>query len=330
MNDPRASGSACGVRSPVRYGRNVSPSVPAGHASAAAVKSSYPTPGAIVLRSHCSDPAADSITPIACQAPGTAWQNACTRPSGSAANRSRAANTTPDVPSATDTRPRSVDTDPDRARRLVARAGGDRHALGRLTRHRRALEHRRQPRRIELQSAQHLFAPGASRDVEQQRPGGVGDVGRVLAAQAQAHVVLGKRDPRDLREDLGSWRRSHSSFGAVKPGSARLPVSDSSRSSPIVSSISAHSAAVRWSFHRIAGRSTRSSASSATSPCICPDNPIPANGPAAPRSSARHRLGRLPPVGRVLLGPARRAASTADSRTRRGRGSPPRGRSPGP
>src|SRR5215203_2792710 len=57
----------------------------------------------------------------------------------------------------------------------------------------------------------------------------------------------------------GSCLRSQSSFGAVKPVSARLPVSAISRSRPIRSSISAHSAAVRWSFQRIAGRSGRPS-----------------------------------------------------------------------
>ena len=69
----------------------------------------------------------------------------------------------------------------------------------------------------------------------------------------------------------------------MKPGSARLPVSASSRSSPSAASISAHSAPVRWSFQRIAGRSTRSPSSSTTSPCICPESPI---GPAGIRASA--------------------------------------------
>ena len=49
--------------------------------------------------------------------------------------------------------------------------------------------------------------------------------------------------------------RIQSSFGAVKPVSARFPVSAISRSRPTRASISAHSAAVRWSFQRIAGRS---------------------------------------------------------------------------
>src|SRR3954451_7823758 len=88
----------------------------------------------------------------------------------------------------------------------------------------------------------------------------------------------------------GSCRRSQSSFGAVKPVSARLPVNSTSRAKPTRSSISAHSAAVRWSFHRIAGRNTRWSASRTTSPCICPDSPTGPSG-NLPRTSpaARHQ-----------------------------------------
>ncbi len=43
-----------------------------------------------------------SITPIACHVSGTAWQNAWTRACSSAANSGSAENTTPDVPSTTD------------------------------------------------------------------------------------------------------------------------------------------------------------------------------------------------------------------------------------
>ena len=88
----------------------------------------------------------------------------------------------------------------------------------------------------------------------------------------------------------------------MKPVSARLPVRAISRSSPMRSSISAHSAPVRWSFQRIAGRSTRSAASRATRPCICPESPIPA---ISSRPERRERgLGGTPPVLRVLLRPA--------------------------
>ncbi len=62
-------------------------------------------------RSQAREPAAESITPIACQPPGTAWQNACTRASGSAWKPGSAASTTPEVPSTTETGPgRSIPT----------------------------------------------------------------------------------------------------------------------------------------------------------------------------------------------------------------------------
>src|SRR5262245_33818198 len=65
-----------------------------------------------------------------------------------------------------------------------------------------------------------------------------------------------------------------------------------SRSRPIRSSISAHSAPVRWSFQRIAGRTTLSWSSRATRPCIWPERPIPAMSPpssARAASLARHQ-----------------------------------------
>ena len=101
----RALGSTCGVRSPARYGRNVSPSTPGGHGSASATTFSGGSPCATTPRSQPSDPAAESITPIACQPPDTAWQNAWTRPSGSAAKPGSAAKTTPEVPSTTESGP---------------------------------------------------------------------------------------------------------------------------------------------------------------------------------------------------------------------------------
>jgi len=54
--------------------------------------------------------------------------------------------------------------------------------------------------------------------------------------------------------------------GAVKPGMATLPVT--CRSVGNVASRSAHSAAERTSFHRMAGRSTAPVSSSSTAPCI--------------------------------------------------------------
>src|SRR6478752_2671319 len=90
--------------------------------------------------------------------------------------------------------------------------------------------------------------------------------------------------------DSGSCLRSQSSFGAVNPVSARLPVNSINRSRPIRCSISAHSAAVRWSFQRIAGRITRASPSSATRPCIWPESPTAPSGSRARQAwAARHQ-----------------------------------------
>ena len=85
--------------------------------------------GASRSRNHCSDPAAESITPIACHWPGTAWQNACTRACGSDANAGSAANTTPEVPSTIESGPGPVDPDSDRRGRAVTRPGRDRNPL---------------------------------------------------------------------------------------------------------------------------------------------------------------------------------------------------------
>src|SRR4029453_6907519 len=86
-------------------GRNVSPSAPGAHGSASATSLSDGSPGATTWRSHASEPAAESLTPIACQPSGTAWENACTRPSGSAAKSGSDAKTTPEVPSTTESGP---------------------------------------------------------------------------------------------------------------------------------------------------------------------------------------------------------------------------------
>ena len=104
-NAPRACGSRCGVRSPVRYGRNSRPSAPGSTASASSTSSSKLAPPPSRSRHHDSEPPADSVTAIRWNAPGTAWQNACTRPEASGVNSSRCANSTPLVPIEVETDP---------------------------------------------------------------------------------------------------------------------------------------------------------------------------------------------------------------------------------
>ena len=102
-------------------------------------------PGASRSRSHCSDPAAESITPIACHWPGTAWQNAWTRARGSDANAGSAAKTTPEVPITIDSGPGAVDADPERPRR-------------------RSLPHRRRPESPSPRPSDAIVTPATSGD----------------------------------------------------------------------------------------------------------------------------------------------------------------------
>ena len=57
--------------------------LPRSQPPASATRSSNDASGARASRNHCSDPAAESITPMACHAPGTAWQKVWRRPAGS-------------------------------------------------------------------------------------------------------------------------------------------------------------------------------------------------------------------------------------------------------
>ena len=88
--------------------------------------------------------------------------------------------------------PGPVDPDAERSGRLVAGAA-DRRALVRV----------REPGERQLEQLQHLGAPTPPRDVEEQRPGGVGRVDRALPGEPEADVVLGEQDVRDPRIDVG-------------------------------------------------------------------------------------------------------------------------------
>ena len=100
-------------------------------------------------------------------------------------------------------RPGRVDPEPERRCGLVAGAGGDGNPLRHgLTRSRRPslvgrLEDGREPVAGKLQRVEHVVAPAASRDVEEQRPGRVGGVDRPLAGEPEPHVVLRQHDPGD-------------------------------------------------------------------------------------------------------------------------------------
>ena len=75
-----------------------------------------------------------------------------------------------------------------------------------------------------------IARPAPPRHIEQQRAGRVGDVGRVLAAQAEADVVLRQQHVADAVPHFGSCARTQSSFVSVKLVSAGFDVSSSKRS----------------------------------------------------------------------------------------------------
>ena len=86
---------------------------------------------------------------------------------------------------------RLVHADPDCAGRLVTGAAD----LGRLA-------HRRQPLGRDLERREHLLAPPAAGDVEQERPGRVRGVRRQLAEEPEPDVVLRQQHVGDPLVDL--------------------------------------------------------------------------------------------------------------------------------
>ena len=100
-------------------------------------------------------------------------------------------------------RPGPVDPDTDRGRRAVARPGRDRNPLwhvvtsDRDARRSRATRARAAARRPASRARRARRPTRCVGDVEQQRAGGVGDVGRPLAGEPEPDVVLRQHDPRD-------------------------------------------------------------------------------------------------------------------------------------
>ena len=153
---PAGPGAASAPRSG-RAGRTGRPAA-ASTSPAAAASAPKSSPGASASRNHRNDPAAESMTVIRCQRPGTAWQNAWTCPRGSRMSaESVVANTTPDVPRDRATTPGTTAPTPTPladwspppattgvpARSPVASAAAARHDARDL----RPLERRRHPRR---------------------------------------------------------------------------------------------------------------------------------------------------------------------------------------
>ena len=109
-------------------------------------------------------------------------------------------------------RSRPDHADPERARLLVAGA----RDLGRL-------RHPGQPLQRDPERLADLAAPLAPRDVEQQRPGGVRRVDRVLPRQPEPHVVLREQHVRHAGPDLGLVLAHPQQLRRGEPGQRAVP-----------------------------------------------------------------------------------------------------------
>ena len=184
-------------------------------------------------RSQRSEPAADSITPITCQPPGTAWQNACTRPSrvggvrvergehdARRAQHDRGRAALGDDADARARPPPGRPRPPPPARRRGS------PPPPRPTRARRGSH-----ARVDLERVEHLVAPAPpARRRTAASPRRRRRRSRAARTAAAARSPWAAGSSGSARSTSGSCSRSHSSLGAVKPASARLPVSSTSRS----------------------------------------------------------------------------------------------------
>ena len=230
------------------------------------------------------------------------------------------------MPSASDASPAAHDARADGAGRLVAGARRDRHALqaprardvraqppGRLgaLEERAASPLRRAHRRPASRATSDRLAT-SSHSVPEASEQSVA-ASPVICSRSQS---FGSSTRRVRAKTSASWARTQSSFGAVKPGIARLPVI--ARDAGTARSSAAHSATLRPSFHSIAGRSTASLASSSVAPCIWPESPTARTArQAAGIARPQHRDGglrRAPPRRRILLGPVGLRALDVESR----------------
>ncbi len=302
-NTPDAAASLCGVRSPEKYGRKTSRPAAARPAASISASSAASPAAPVAFATQVSDAAAERITYIRCHVAGRQWQNACTVRSGSGRKPPSETKITPDVPSETKPdrarhsrcRPRRRRCRPPRRRRRCPASGQTprqhrQQFSGRLP----ALDQRRHLRPATAR-APSSSRPATSADVEPQRAGCVGHVGNRLAGRvsgAASPSAAARCAVAGMSPARGAAPRA--SFGAVKPGIARLPAICCGARALISS---AHSATERPSFHKMAGRSTRSAASSSTAPASAltarcrdgaPDRPV-ARRSCSAASVARHQ-----------------------------------------
>ena len=215
--------------------------------------------------------------------------------------------------------PGPVDADAEPARGLVARARGDGDAARRAAGDLRRLEHGRQPRRVDLER---VAAPRRSSAAARRRAAACREASATSIARSpvslQPHVVLGQhhvRDPRVvLRLVLAQPQRAS---GAVKPVSARLPVScdEPVEADALLDLRALRAGALVVPEDRRADRAVGG---------IERDQPVhlarEADAGDAVGEPFERLLSRLPPVVGILLRPARLAAWRAGTAPRGARG----------
>ena len=149
-----------------------------------------------------------------------------------------------------------------------------------------AFDERAASRVREIAGREHLGRPGAARDVEPERAGGVRHVGGVLAASgAGAGSPWAAARGRCGERSAARAPRTQSSFGAVNPGIARLPVMRAAaRRAPL--ELGALGARCGRRSTGSPAAATRSAASSSVAPCIWPESPTAATPRVAPRAAS--------------------------------------------
>ena len=252
--------------------------------------------------SQASELDADSITAIWCQVAGSAWQKVCTPRPGLARASGVTTNSTPEVPSETKPSPGRVTPTPTAPPALSPAPAATRTVAGRpqaavqsgsnwpmasLPSCNSGMWRRPRPVAASMASLQRRAAT-SSHSV----PAASLQSLLITPASCSSSQSLGSSTLATRAKTCGSCPATHSSLGAVKPAMARLAVMR--RVAGSRRSISSHSAWLRPSFQRMAGRSTSALASSSTAPCIWPATPSAATRPQAalPAASRSARTAR--------------------------------------
>ena len=189
-----------------------------------------------------------------------------------------------------------------RSGRLIACACRDGDSGRRLGRARRRLERRGEPGRRELEGGEHLVAPAAAGDVEEQRPRRVCDVGRALAGEREPDVVLRQEDVRDSLVRLGLVAAKPKELGRREAGESAVAreLEQAAEADPLLDLAALGAGALvvpedGRPEHALVG--------------VEGDEPVHLAGEAdsgdvVDGERSEGLLGRAPPVFRVLLGPA--------------------------